>query len=65
MDFKGPNDAYYKSVFGGPIMQMIFEARREIYVADLIRAFVFVILSAGMLYGFLFNKCASKWLLLG
>ena len=65
IDFKGPNDAYYKSVFGGPIMQMIFEARREIYVADLIRAFVFVILSAGMLYGFLFNKLRKQMASIG
>ena len=60
MDFKGPNDAYYKSVFGAPIMQMIFEARKEIYSADLIRAVVFVILSAGLLYGFLFDKLRKQ-----
>ena len=65
MDFKGPNDAYYKSVFGAPIMQMIFEARKEIYSADLIRALVFVILSAGILYSFLFDKMRKQMAFIG
>ena len=65
MDFKGPNDAYYKSVFGAPIMQMIFEARKEIYAADLIRAVVFVILSVGILYGFLFDKLRKQMAFIG
>ena len=65
MDFKGPNDAYYKSVFGAPIMQMIFEARKEIYAADLIRAVVFVVLSAGILYGFLFDKLRKQMAFIG
>jgi hypothetical protein len=65
MDFKGPNDAYYKSIFGAPIMQMIFEARKEIYAADLIRAVVFVILSAGILYGFLFDKLRKQMAFIG
>jgi hypothetical protein len=65
MDFKGPNDAYYKSVFGAPIMQMIFEARKEIFAADLIRAVVFVILSAGILYGFLFGKLRKQMAFIG
>lgn len=65
MDFKGPNDAYYKNVFGAPIMQMIFEARKEIYAADLIRAVVFVILTAGILYGFLFDKLRKQMAFIG
>jgi hypothetical protein len=65
MDFKGPNDAYYKSIFGAPIMQMIFEARKEIYAADLIRAVVFVILSAGILYSFLFDKLRKQMAFIG
>ena len=65
MDFKGPNDAYYKNVFGAPIMQMIFEARKEIYAADLIRAVVFVILIAGILYGFLFDKLLKQMAFIG
>jgi len=65
MDFKGPNDAYYKNVFGAPIMQMIFEARKEIYAADLIRAVVFMILSTGILYGFLFDKLRKQMAFIG
>ena len=41
LPFKGPNDAYYGQLFGPQIMQLIFEARKEIYTADLLRALVF------------------------
>ena len=37
LSFKGPNDAYYSQLFGPQIMQMIFQARKSIYTADLIK----------------------------
>jgi len=63
--FKGPNDGYYGSVFGPQIMQMIFEARKSIYSEDLIRAIVFVVLSAGFLYAFLYDKLRRKATFIG
>ncbi len=63
--FKGPNDGYYANVFGAQIMQLIFEARKTIYTEDLIRAFVFVLLAAGMLYAFLFEKLRKQMAFVG
>ena len=65
LSFQGPNDSYYSSVFGPQLMQMVFEARKDIYTADLIRALVFVLLVAGMLYAFLFDKLRKQIAFIG
>ncbi|MEN8851957.1 MAG: YfhO family protein [Candidatus Arcticimaribacter sp.] len=65
LSFQGPNDSYYSSVFGSQLMQMVFEARKDIYAADLIRAIVFVLLVAGMLYAFLFDKLRKQMAFIG
>ena len=58
--FKGPNDAYYSQLFGPQIMQLIFEARKEIYNADLIRALMFVALTAAALLANTFKKLKAQ-----
>lgn len=64
LSFKGPNDAYYSQLFGPQIMQMIFQARKSIYTADLIRALIFVLLSSSILFAFSYKKLKESFVLL-
>ena len=64
LSFKGPNDAYYSQLFGPQIMQMIFQARKSIYTADLIRALIFVLLTSSILFAFSFKKLKESFALL-
>ncbi|MGB1448349.1 MAG: YfhO family protein [Flavobacteriaceae bacterium] len=63
--FQGPNDGYYNSVFGAQIMQLIFEARKSIYTADLIRTAVFTTLTAALLFAFLQQKIRKQASVIG
>ena len=64
LPFKGPNDAYYSQLFGPQIMQLIFDARKEIYTADLLRALVFVLLTAALLFAHTLKKLKESRVLL-
>ena len=64
LPFKGSNDAYYGQLFGAQIMQLIFEARKEIYTADLLRALVFVLLTAALLFAHSYKKLKENRVLL-
>ena len=64
LPFSGPNDAYYSQLFGPQIMQLIFEARKEIYTADLLRALIFVLLTAGLLLAYSLKKLKENRVLL-
>ena len=64
LPFRGPNDAYYSQLFGPQIMQLIFEARKEIYTADLFRALVFILLTASILLAHSLKKLKESRVLL-
>ena len=56
LSFSGPNDGYYASIFGPELMQEVVAARQEIFVVDVQRAMVFIVIVAGFLGLYLKNR---------
>ncbi len=61
LSYSGVNDAYYNNVYGSDLMQQIVKARKAIYVEDIVRTLVFVLLAAAGLAAFLFNKLKKTY----
>ncbi|TBW29337.1 YfhO family protein [Gramella sp. KN1008] len=55
-DFTGANDAMYRQQFGMDFMKALEEDRKAIFTSDVIRSLIFVILSAGLIWGYLKGK---------
>ncbi len=55
-DFEGANDAVYSQQFGMDFMKALEEDRKSIFTADVIRSLIFVLLSAGLIWGYLKAK---------
>ncbi|WP_340063065.1 YfhO family protein [Ascidiimonas aurantiaca] len=63
--FEGVNDLYYrKNIFGDAIMDAIVEDRKALYTRDLLRSFILVLVTAGLLFAFLREKLRKNTLLL-
>lgn len=65
LSFQSVNDAYYSQAFGNELMGKIVEARKAIYVKDLQRALLFILISTLFLGFFLRKRLQKNWLLLG
>ena len=63
-DFAGANDAMYSQQFGMDFMNALEEDRKSIFTADVLRSLVFVLLSAGLIWGYLKAKI-NKNLVIG
>lgn len=59
--FQGANDAYYTQVFGQDLFSKILEERKALYGQDLLRAFVYFGLVAGVLWLFLVKKIKANY----
>ncbi len=55
-DFEGANDAMYSQQFGMDFMKALEEDRKSIFTTDVIRSLIFVLLSAGLIWGYLKAK---------
>lgn len=55
-DFAGANDSMYSQQFGMDFMNALEEDRKAIFNADVIRSLVFILISAGLIWGYLKTK---------
>ena len=55
-DFAGANDAMYSQQFGMDFMNALKEDRKAIFTSDIIRSLVIVLISAGLIWGYLEKK---------
>ena len=55
-DFSGINDGMYSQQFGMAFLEALKEDRKEIFNSDVIRSLILVLLSAGLIWGFIENK---------
>ena len=55
-DFAGANDAMYSQQFGMDFMNALKEDRKAIFTSDVIRSLVFVLISAGLIWGYISEK---------
>ena len=65
LSFSGINDAYYSEVFGGDLMNSIVEARKTIYLDDLLRALIYVLLTTAFLLFFIVGKLRQTTAFIG
>ena len=56
MSFSGPNDGYFKEMYGAELVSQIVEARKSIYQADLLRGIVICSLLILFLIAFKYDK---------
>ncbi|PQV50167.1 membrane protein YfhO [Jejuia pallidilutea] len=64
-DFVGANDGRYIQALGQDFIRAVKEDRKSIFTADSIRSFVLVLLSAGLIFGYLKQKIKDQWVILG
>lgn len=64
-DFSGVNDGFYRQNYGQGFIDAIKEDRKSIFTSDIIRTLVLVLLTAGIIYGYLKEKIKQKWLIAG
>ncbi len=58
--FQGINDGYYNEVFGPALFDLIINARKDFYSADLLRALLFCSILTAFVFAFVFQKIKSK-----
>ena len=63
MSFSGPNDGYFKEIYGAELVSQIVEARKSIYKADLIRGIVICSFLTLFLIAFKFDKIRENTVL--
>ncbi|GAL67015.1 hypothetical protein JCM19301_2180 [Jejuia pallidilutea] len=64
-DFVGANDGRYIQALGQDFIRAVKEDRKSIFTTDSIRSFVLVLLSAGLIFGYLKQKIKDQWVILG
>lgn len=64
-DFAGANDAMYLQQFGMDFMNALEEDRKSIFTSDVIRSLIFVLISSGLIWGYLENKLNQNILIGG
>lgn len=63
-DFVGANDGRYIQALGQDFIRAVKEDRKSIFTTDSIRSFVLVLLSAGLIFGYLKQKLKTNGLFL-
>lgn len=64
-DFVGTNDGRYIQALGQDFIRAVKEDRKSIFTADTIRSLVLVLLSAGLIFGYLKQKIKDQWVIIG
>lgn len=64
-DFVGANDGSYIQALGQDFIRAVKEDRKSIFTADTIRSLILVMLSAGLIFGYLKDKIKEHWVILG
>lgn len=64
-DFVGANDGRYIQALGQDFIRAVKDDRKAIFTADTIRSLVLVLLSAGLIFGYLKGKIKEHWVLVG
>lgn len=64
-DFVGANDGRYIQALGQDFIRAVKDDRKAIFTADTIRSLVLVLLSAGLIFGYLKDKIKEHWVLVG
>lgn len=64
-DFVGARDGQYIQNYGQEFSRAIKADRKSIFTSDTIRSLVLVILSAGLVYGYLKEKVKEQWIIVG
>jgi hypothetical protein len=62
-DFVGINDGFYRQNYGQGFVDALKTDRKTLFAQDSVRTLVLVLLSAGILYGFLKEKLKEKWVI--
>jgi hypothetical protein len=60
LSFEGATDNYYRQAIGSELMQQIYKARKAVYTEDLIRAVIFVVITASLLWASSLQKLKSN-----
>ena len=60
LSFEGATDNYYRQAIGSELMQQIYKARKAVYTEDLIRAVIFVVITASLLWASSIQKLKSN-----
>ncbi|MBT8296138.1 MAG: YfhO family protein, partial [Gramella sp.] len=55
-DFSGANDSMYAQQFGMEFLNALREDRKSIFTSDVLRSLILVLISAGLIWGYLQNK---------
>jgi hypothetical protein len=63
MSFSGPNDGYFKEMYGAELVSQIVEARKSIYQADLLRGIVICSILTLFLIAFKYDKIKQNTVL--
>ncbi|MBC3759014.1 YfhO family protein [Hyunsoonleella sp. SJ7] len=64
-DFVGLRDGQYIQAYGQDFIRAIKDDRKSIFKADTIRTLILVLLSAGLIWGYLKNKVKEQWVVGG
>ena len=54
--FQGLNDSYYREIFGTSIFEMIIDARKDFYSADVLRALIYSLVLSVIILAFVLKK---------
>ena len=63
-DFVGTNDGRYIQALGQDFIRAVKEDRKSIFTADTLRSLVLVLLSAGLIFGYLKQKIKDQWVII-
>ncbi|WP_242132323.1 YfhO family protein [Aestuariivivens marinum] len=63
--FAGVNDGFYSQNYGQDFIDAIKADRKAVFTTDILRSLILVLISSGLIYGYLKNKTKEKWVLIG
>ncbi|GAB1857920.1 YfhO family protein [Flavobacteriaceae bacterium MHTCC 0001] len=64
-DFVGINDGRYIQAIGQDFIRAVKEDRKSIFTTDTLRTLVLILLSAGLIFGYLKDKLKEQWVVVG
>ncbi|MFS4481965.1 YfhO family protein [Hyunsoonleella sp. 2307UL5-6] len=64
-DFVGANDGRYIQALGQDFIRAVKEDRKSIFTIDTLRSLLLVLLSAGLIFGYLKEKIKEQWVIFG
>lgn len=62
-DFVGVNDGFYRQNYGAEFVDALKEDRKSVFTSDTLRSLILVLLSAGLIFGYLKGKLKENLLI--